>query len=975
MMEKKKQEVFSAAKEGSLIKLKNLLARKSRSAVKPLTSANVEKCTPLIIASKEGHFDVVEYLVTTCKCNVEQTGHIDIDNNTIEDVTPLWCAATCGHLIIVKFLIERGADPDHTTSNNSTPLRAACFDGHYDVVKFLIEKEADVEIANKFGNTCLMLASYFGHNSIVELLLQAGADINCFNFIHRTALHECQSVESAKLILKHKPNIEKDVYGLTPLHVAAIEANRKLFDFFLAKLNVTKVDKIEAHELIGAVFVEKKDDFDQGIPLWETAMKLRSEKPVVKLPQRSPVPTYGNLVEPSNLNELRTLCRDKEKAFTLSLLIRERIVGGTETDTSFRIRHQGARAADNDEFKKCIELSMYALKMQLNSFKTLHDETLHSIVFFPKYFTDLLKSPSFDETSLTKQGFVDQTKMEILDLLNSKWKSCDVIKEIDDINEDEAPLYYDFITDAILVNFCHHLKTQPQQAQGADITKHIAIFNKLCPPTRKNIEFYEINLNKLTEKLSSYFEVFKKIQKSDELKLLSELKKQVKKSEDLYKSKMFEKCQGLADDDFERNHEEIASSARAELEGHPINKESVIWKDAKADFERHLLQEKEIFKALNKDEVEVIRLKQKINEYKKIMDEAAKEHTYLVPSNKIHGVIGPSGFLGRGGYGKVRLAFTDSLGAVAIKCFSLTGPRVEIGTMKNKFMKEVELASKASHVNVVRVEGYTTWPDAMGVLLEFMPAGNLQSFLLGCNQTNSYCIPTIPAVIRLRNCADVASGMTFLHHGFAVDQRMTHGDLKPDNILLTADLRCKISDFGGADFATCTEFTSNRSSSGNTFTLLYAAPELLSSPSARPTKAMDIFCTSMIFRSVLARKPPVENASNRRIREAYLNSVQSGGRPDPDEVQGEFTIPEDIEIINLLKDEMKKCWAHDPAQRPSMMQSRDNLFQLLSRQDVKVVSRHVSDIIQHMEVEQPFRHQCQCATFDRFTPPSFEYNG
>ena len=70
-------------------------------------------------------------------------------DNIFADVTPLWCAATCGHLIIVKFLIERGADPDHTTSNNSTPLRAACFDGHYDVVKFLIEKEADLEIANK----------------------------------------------------------------------------------------------------------------------------------------------------------------------------------------------------------------------------------------------------------------------------------------------------------------------------------------------------------------------------------------------------------------------------------------------------------------------------------------------------------------------------------------------------------------------------------------------------------------------------------------------------------------------------------------------------------------------------------------------------------------------------------------------------------------------------------------------------------
>ena len=67
-----------------------------------------------------------------------------------------------------------------------------------------------------------------------------------------------------------------------------------------------------------------------------------------------------------------------------------------------------------------------------------------------------------------------------------------------------------------MIKSCY-LQTQPQQAQGADITKHIAIFNKLCPPTRKNIEFYEINLNKLTEKLSSSFEAFKKKQKSDKV--------------------------------------------------------------------------------------------------------------------------------------------------------------------------------------------------------------------------------------------------------------------------------------------------------------------------------------------------------------------------------------------------------------------------------------------------------------------------
>ena len=61
------------------------------------------------------------------------------DGETIDGAPPLWCAAAAGHLDVVSYLLEKGANVNATTKTNSTPLRAACFDGHFEIVKYLVE--------------------------------------------------------------------------------------------------------------------------------------------------------------------------------------------------------------------------------------------------------------------------------------------------------------------------------------------------------------------------------------------------------------------------------------------------------------------------------------------------------------------------------------------------------------------------------------------------------------------------------------------------------------------------------------------------------------------------------------------------------------------------------------------------------------------------------------------------------------------
>ncbi|CAK8691420.1 unnamed protein product [Clavelina lepadiformis] len=342
-----------------------------------------------------------------------------------------------------------------------------------------------------------------------------------------------------------------------------------------------------------------------------------------------------------------------------------------------------------------------------------------------------------------------------------------------------------------------------------------------------------------------------------------------------------------------------------------------------------------------------------------------KDATHI-PLEQIWAIQGEEGFLGKGGFGCVRLGFTTANGAVAIKIFEVTGSRREIKETHNKVMKEIRNLKLSNHANVIRLEGYTTWRGAAGIIMEYMPAGDLHFFLTACNNhTTGFKIPDIPADIRLRICVDVASGVAFLHHGFT-DQRITHGDLKPHNILLTYDLRCKVGDFGGAQFATCTDEVQGIPVGGRQeFTYCYASPQRLLNRTIRTSKAMDVYSVSMIYYEVLARKAPfrgsglsrddiVEHVARQRMRPS-LNDVES---------LKEQSSTDDKEIISLIEDQMKKCWSHSPEERPSMIDVRDVFERVLATKDIPSMMRHVANITQHMDISIPSRRQVQCVRID-----------
>lgn len=86
-------------------------------------------------------------------------------------------AAGNGHMNVVLFLLENGADVNVRGRDGLTPLMLASDAGHLEIVRVLLNNGADVNAVNSSGETALTYAidPRDPHLEIVELLRQAGA--------------------------------------------------------------------------------------------------------------------------------------------------------------------------------------------------------------------------------------------------------------------------------------------------------------------------------------------------------------------------------------------------------------------------------------------------------------------------------------------------------------------------------------------------------------------------------------------------------------------------------------------------------------------------------------------------------------------------------------------------------------------------------------------------------------------------------
>lgn len=193
-----------------------------------------------------------------------------------------------------------------------------------------------------------------------------------------------------KLLLQYSAKMEKDSYGITPLLAAAVAGYAKIVEFLITRPECTKQEKIDALELLGATYVDKKRDMLGAINFWRQAMEERyasDSPPVLKPSVQETKPAYEYCKEVVSLDQLDELISDPDDMRMQALLVRERILGPAHPDTSYYIRYRGALYADMGNFNRCILLWMYALDMQQGVLEPLSPMTQSSFLSFAELFS------------------------------------------------------------------------------------------------------------------------------------------------------------------------------------------------------------------------------------------------------------------------------------------------------------------------------------------------------------------------------------------------------------------------------------------------------------------------------------------------------------------------------------------------------------------------------------------------------------
>jgi ankyrin repeat protein len=119
-----------------------------------------------------GQDDIVRFLVNSgAEINAKGGGNAKWGRNAKWGTNALYVAITCRNVPIVRFLLEKGANPNTGRSEFELPFYA---------MDFFLEKGASVFDADDDENKCtaLHLAVVLEEEDIVRLLVEKGADVN-----------------------------------------------------------------------------------------------------------------------------------------------------------------------------------------------------------------------------------------------------------------------------------------------------------------------------------------------------------------------------------------------------------------------------------------------------------------------------------------------------------------------------------------------------------------------------------------------------------------------------------------------------------------------------------------------------------------------------------------------------------------------------------------------------------------------------
>ncbi|XP_050517602.1 protein fem-1 homolog CG6966 isoform X2 [Diabrotica virgifera virgifera] len=359
--------------------LRNRLEKCSPETRRDIVNRVKKGCSPLFIACKKGQTEIVEYLLTVCSANVEQKGLFEVqEDRSTHVVTPLWCAAVSGKLEVVQALISNGANINAVSDTGSTAVRSACYMTHFEIVKYLVTHGADINRANFNGGTCLI--NSVQSTPLCAFLLKNGANVNARDIQNKSALHYAiqeHRLETTQLLLQYGADYNaKSRYGDDALQMACLKGSTRIFKHLLTTFLYPTEKIVDAHELMGATFLDEHSEWDIAVQHWKTALRIRQAYNLFpKQPVMEPQEGYRFQKEFETFEDLENIMADEDSMRMQSLIIAERILGTYHKDTIFRLMYRGAAYADVLRYQRSIDIWKRALIIRIEKDTVLYTDT------------------------------------------------------------------------------------------------------------------------------------------------------------------------------------------------------------------------------------------------------------------------------------------------------------------------------------------------------------------------------------------------------------------------------------------------------------------------------------------------------------------------------------------------------------------------------------------------------------------------
>lgn len=307
---------FKAAKTAELDTMQKLVSffQSDRTFIdsKELGSGN----TALHIACRQGHFDIVQYLL-------EKGADINATNNM--NFTPFFAAVGNKKKGVAELLIEWGADIYKKNNagktafdiikneelkkalmvkeNSMRDLVAQVING--DTEKLTEVIEAQCEGGNILrslrsrcirGSTLLHAAALYGFTSLVKTLLRERIDVNLLDYKGATALHRVKDAETLKVLLEAGGDIDAvDDDGNSPLHVTCYGEDGNPSELALIEIQLKHGPSLTAKNKKGMLAlhccaIQGRDDAIELLLRYDT--QQLQKKDLAMENQMAPSPVY-----------------------------------------------------------------------------------------------------------------------------------------------------------------------------------------------------------------------------------------------------------------------------------------------------------------------------------------------------------------------------------------------------------------------------------------------------------------------------------------------------------------------------------------------------------------------------------------------------------------------------------------------------------------------------------------------------------